>query len=268
MRNYSQESRRAGRDRKRSKAIILILVRRQEVLQKAYKQVQRRLAKFYISMTTKEKQRIEQQKVKRFASGAACRRVYLDREIDRRIDRVRYKDEEEYCNIYQASDAIIDELEAQRQAYSHRVQEKQDRVTDSTINIPTSSIPFPEVPSDGVYSSNSPFPSSPLGYSQSRTVSFDQGFIADRISQGERVIFQSQQSQRQQQRVQVQARNRQAGCKVQDLENRLDQQVRKCPLYYVRKCTGSPVDFRHRLDECVDPEQELVCTEVQALQRI
>jgi hypothetical protein len=81
-------------------------------------------------------------------------------------------------------------------------------------------------------------------------------------------MFQSQQSQRQRRRVQAQAQNQQAGCEVWDLENRLDQWVGKCPLCYVRKCTGSPVDFRHRLDECVDPEQELVRTEVQALQRI
>lgn len=31
---------------------------------------------------------------------------------------------------------------------------------------------------------------------------------------------------------------------------------------------GSPVDFGHRLDECRDSEQELVRTEVQALQQI
>ncbi len=268
MRNYSQESGRAGRDGKRSEAIILMPVGRQEALQKAHEQAQRRPAKFHISMTAKEKQRIEQQKVERFVSGAACRRVYLDREMDGRMDRVRCEDEEERCDVCQASDAMMDELEAQRQAYVQGEQEKQDRLMDSAIDMPTSSIPFPEVPSDGINSSDGRFPSSPPGYSQSSTVSFDQGFMADRISQGDRVIFQSQQSQQQQQRVQVQARNRQAGCEVWDLENRLDQWVGKCPLCYVRTCTGGPVDFRHRLDECVDPEQELVRTEVQALQQI
>lgn len=268
MRNYSQESGRAGRDGKRSEAIILMPVGRQEALQKAHEQAQRRPAKFHISMTAREKQRIEQQKVERFVSGAACRRVYLDREMDGRMDRVRCEDEEERCDVCQASDAMMDDLEAQRRVYIQREQEKQDRLMDSAIDMPTSNIPFPEVPSEGVNSSDGPFPSSPPGYSQSSTVSFDQGFMADRISHGERVIFQSQQSQRQQQRVQAQARNRQAGCEVWDLENRLDQWVGKCPLCYVRKCTGSPVDFRHRLDECVDPEQELVRTEVQALQQI
>jgi hypothetical protein len=109
--------------------------------------------------------------------------------MDGRMDRVRCEDEEERCNVYQASDAIMDDLEAQRQVYIQREQEKQDRLMDSTIDIPTSNIPFPEVPSERVNSSNGPFPSSPPGYSQSSTVSFDQGFIADRISYRERVIF-------------------------------------------------------------------------------
>ncbi|KAK6591474.1 hypothetical protein H4I95_12188 [Botrytis cinerea] len=126
MRNYSQESGRAGRDGKRSDAIILMPVGRQEALQKAHEQAQRRPATFHISMTVKEKQRIEQQKVERFAS-----------------------------------DAMMDELEAQQQAYIHREQEKQDRFTDSAIHMPTSSIPFPEVPRDGVHSSDGPFPRSP-----------------------------------------------------------------------------------------------------------
>ncbi len=101
-------------------------VGRQEALQKVYKQAQRRLAKFYISITAKEKQRIEQQKVERFVSSTAYRRVYLDREINRRIDRVRYKDEEERYNIYRESNSIIEVLEAQQRAYIPREREKQD----------------------------------------------------------------------------------------------------------------------------------------------
>jgi RecQ family ATP-dependent DNA helicase len=268
MRNYSQESGRAGRDGKRSEAIILMPVGRQEALQKAHEQAQRRPGTFHISMTAKEKQRIEQQKVERFVSGAACRRVYLDREMDGRMDRARCEDEEEGCDVCRENDAMMDELEAQRQAYIHREHEKQDRSMDSAIDMPTSSIPFPEVPSDGFNSSDSPFPSSPPGHSQSSTVSFEQGFATDRISPGERIEFQSQQSQRQQQRLQVQAQNQQEGHEVWDLENRLDQWVGKCPLCYVRKCQGSEVDIRHALEECIDPEQVLVTNEVKALQTI
>ena len=268
MRSYSQESGRAGRDGKRSEAIILMPVGRQEALQKAHEQAQRRPAKFHISMTAKEKQRIEQQKVERFVSGAACRRVYLDREMDGRVDRARYKDEEERCDVCRESNAMMDELEAQRQAYVQREHEKQERLMDSAIDIPSSNMPFSGFPSEGFESSNGPFPSSPPPRVQSSVISFDQGFIADRISPEERFEFQSQQSQRQQQRLRVQAQNRQEGHDVWDLENRLDQWVGKCPLCYVRKCTGSPVDFRHTLEECVDPKQELVAQEVGVLQSI
>jgi hypothetical protein len=111
--------------------------------------------------------------------------------MDGRMDRVRCEDEEERYNMCQASDAIMDDLEAQWRVYIQREQEKQDRLMDSAINMLTSNIPFPEVPSEGVNSSNGPFPSSPPGYSQGSTVSFDQGFMADRISHRERVIFQS-----------------------------------------------------------------------------
>jgi len=118
--------------------------------------------------------------------------VYLNREIDKRIDRVKCEDEEEHCNICRESNIIINEFEAQRRVYIQREQEKQDRLIDSAIDISTSNIPFPEIPSDGVNSSNSSFPSSSSGYSRSNTVSFNQGFMANRISQREYIIFQSQ----------------------------------------------------------------------------
>ncbi|KAG4426956.1 hypothetical protein IFR05_017561, partial [Cadophora sp. M221] len=84
----------------------------------------------------------------------------------------------------------------------------------------------------------------------------------------EREEFQSQQIQRQQQRLQVQARHQQEGHDVWDLENRLDMWVGKCPLCYVRKCGGRQVDIRHTFEECIDEEHELVCKEVQALQSV
>ena len=53
-----------------------------------------------------------------------------------------------------------------------------------------------------------------------------------------------------------------------DLENRLDQWVGKCPLYYIRKYTGSPINFRYILEECINSKQELVTQEVSVLQSI
>jgi hypothetical protein len=37
--------------------------------------------------------------------------------MDGRMDRVRCEDEEERCNVCQASNTIIDDLEAQRRVY-------------------------------------------------------------------------------------------------------------------------------------------------------
>jgi hypothetical protein len=93
-------------------------VGRQEALQKSHEQARRRPAEFHISMTAKEKRQIEQQRTERFMSGAKCRRVYLDQEMDGRIDRVRCEDEEERCDVCQASDARMGELETQQQAYT------------------------------------------------------------------------------------------------------------------------------------------------------
>jgi hypothetical protein len=82
--------------------------------------------------------------------------------MDGRVDRARCEDKEEYCNIYRESNTIIDKLEAQWQAYIQREYEKQERLMDSTINIPLSNMPFSGFPSEGFESSNRPFPSSLL----------------------------------------------------------------------------------------------------------
>ncbi|KAG4426959.1 hypothetical protein IFR05_017558, partial [Cadophora sp. M221] len=214
MRNYGQESGRGGRDGLRSQAIIMMPVGKQEALQKSHEQAQRQPPKFHITITAKEKERIERQKVERFMSGARCRRIYLDQEMDGRIDRVRCEDEEERCDVCCESDATMEELEAKRQAYveeARKEQEKQGRSMDSAIDIPSSSVRVGGVPINGLDSSNCPFPSSPPAYSQSSIVSFDRGFAADPISPAEREEFQSQQIQRQQQRLQVQARHQQEG---------------------------------------------------------
>jgi hypothetical protein len=142
-------------------------------------------------MTGKEKERIKQQKVERFVSGAKCRRIYLDQEMDGRIDRVRCEDGEERCDVCQASNSMMEELEARRQAYVQEVQEKEEPSMDSAIDIPSSRVPFSGIPSDGFGSSHGPFPSSPPAYSPSSAISFDQGFAADRGRAEERVEFQS-----------------------------------------------------------------------------
>ena len=70
--NYSQESGRASRDGMPGEAFIMMPVGKQEALQKAHKQAQRRPTQFQIEMSATDKKRIERQKVERFISGAKC----------------------------------------------------------------------------------------------------------------------------------------------------------------------------------------------------
>jgi hypothetical protein len=90
----------------------------------------------------------------------------------------------------------------------------------------------------------------------------------DPIYHDEQVEFQSQQSQRRQQRFQSQLQVQHAGQEVWDLENQLDQWIGKCALCYVRGDSRFVVDSQHTLDECLDDEQALVVAEVHALEGI
>jgi hypothetical protein len=251
MRNYGQESGRAGRDGQRAQAIVLMPAGKQEALQKSCEQAQRQPVKIRGAMTEKEKRWIEQQKVDRFLSGGRCRRIYLDGEMDGRMDRVRCEEGEERCDVCQDSDGMVERMEAQRQAYVQEERE-QDRSLDSGIDIP-SSIRLPELPE--------PSPSS-----QDSIVGFDQGFTD--ITTADRHEFEAQQSQRQQQRLRIRDQNQREGHEVWDLEDRLDMWVGKCALCYVRKCQGSDVDIQHPFEECQDDMHELVAEEIKALEGI
>ena len=59
--------------------------------------------------------------------------------VSGRIDRTRCEDEEERCVRCRESDAMMDELEDQRRACIRQEQEKQERLVDSAIDMPTSS---------------------------------------------------------------------------------------------------------------------------------
>jgi hypothetical protein len=80
--------------------------------------------------------------------------------------------------------------------------------------------------------------------------------------------FQTQQSQRQEQRSRIQAKNQQEGQEVWDLEHRLDMWVGKCPLCYIQQCQGLEVDIQHPFDKCPDELHGLVAEEVEVLKGI
>jgi hypothetical protein len=59
-----------------------------------------------------DKKQVKREKVDRFISRAQCRRIDLDQEMDGQVDQVGCKEGEERCDIYQKSDAMMEEAEA------------------------------------------------------------------------------------------------------------------------------------------------------------
>jgi RecQ family ATP-dependent DNA helicase len=261
LRNYVQESGRAGRDMERAQAIILVPDGRQEALQQLLEVPSR--PQIGGNLSEKEKGWAEQRKVDRFISGTKCRRIYLDQEMDGRLDRVRCEDGEERCDVCQESDGMVERMEAQQQAYMREEQEKEARLWDRGVDIPSSSIDIPARSSRGIG-----FPSAPPSNSQGSIARVDPDFAGDYITSADREEFQGQQRQRQTQRLQIASQNQQEGREVWSLEERLDVWVGICPLCYVRQCQGCVVDIRHALHECPDELQKIVAQEAKVLEDI
>lgn len=315
MRNYVQESGRAGRDRQRSEAIIMVPEGRQESLQKRFEHA--RVSTRICDQGTKEgKRRIEMERMERFISGSKCRRIHLDQQMDGRMDRIRCEAGEERCDVCQQSDAMMEQLEQQRQAWT-----AQEQVRDGEASIDNN-----EAPSDDeLWTSPGPglriegkqtMPERPAGNTQQQEwqgsrldsgidipsssnideladrmiderdirssewtrsspprgiISLDHGFGpagAQVITEADRAEFQAQQVQRWQQRDRVEEQNRREGFEVQDVRNKLDQWVGKCPICYIDQCQGEQVDAHHSLEECPENARADVMAEATALGKI
>jgi len=238
-------------------------------------------------MSASEEKQIEWEKMERFLSGGKCRRIFLDAEMDGRDDRLRCEEGEERCDVCSNDDAIMEGLEAEREAYAHEEREAytqeqregQDRWMDSGIEIPSSSVPGRhiditdsssriDIPSS-IGDSHDGGSTSPIrGHSPSSSVEFDHIFAAGPIQASEQDEFAAQQVQRSQQRWRTIVQEQDEGHEVWDLENRLDSWVGKCPLCYVRQCQGWDIDVRHTLDVCPDILQEEVAIEAESLSKV
>ena len=132
-------------------------------------------------------------------SGDKCRRLYLDHEMDGRIDRVRCEQGEERCEVCRASDTMMDELEAQRQAYVQQDHYQHDHEVDSRIQMLTMT----------PCRSRNRFIATPYSPVRHQGGLFDRGISTDHIHLDERDKFHSQQRQRQ--RFQSQSQVQYAG---------------------------------------------------------
>jgi superfamily II DNA helicase RecQ len=101
--DYAQESRRAGRDRLRSKAVIIVQEGKQQAAKDKQAEAEQQLVQAYVGID----------------KTATCWRVVLDRYLDRReTERVACKKREEKCNVCRGADSAEDNKEVEKASES------------------------------------------------------------------------------------------------------------------------------------------------------
>jgi superfamily II DNA helicase RecQ len=112
LKDYAQESGRAGRDGQSSEAIIMMPMRDGRPIEVAPKN---------------EKGWVD---IQEFISGAVCRRVILDQVMDGRMDRERCEEGEETCDVCQGKDE-----EERRQAVREGVIRRLNEEIDDSVSV-------------------------------------------------------------------------------------------------------------------------------------
>ena len=259
LRDYAQESGRAGRDRKSSEAIIVC----GQVEQVQPKHKPRSWA------------RSQGEDVVDLVAGYNCRRVVIDRIMDGRLDRVGCKEGEEQCDVCWRNQQM-DLPMLQLPALSPRVvQFSQDR------------LPTLERAKEGVITSDVEFGDSGVGKSmssqvQSSPISEDRGFIdqspipgrfhlqedlqddLQNKMQGDiqlQAVFEKQQRDRQWLASQVTKRHREEGQEIAEFEEQLRKWANRCPICKLQK----EIQQQHRLEDCKHPELENVLYGVRSM---
>jgi hypothetical protein len=252
----------------------------QEALQSHHARLRAQPVVHRAVITEADKKRVEREKVDRFISGAQCRRIDLDQEMDSRVDRLRCEDGKERCDVCQESDNMMEEAEALRQAYiveqergsEHEPEsgpesgpenepEKEpaneryrpEPTLDSAIDIPSSqSVVQPS--SLGVSQPSSP----PVIQSDSRNepsknpishmVSSDPGLEAKVTVIAEEADFQNQLIQYKETQTYARTQAQKECQAVWELEQQLEEWVGQCPVCFIR---GFP-DSKHSIINCVE----------------
>jgi len=90
-----------------------------------------------------DRAQVEQARVHGFISGARCRRIHLDQEMNGRTDRVGCEGGEEKCDVCQLDDQAMAEAEQLRRLYNtkHAKESSEERL-DSGIGMTSSPIPL------------------------------------------------------------------------------------------------------------------------------
>jgi superfamily II DNA helicase RecQ len=82
----SQESGRAGRDSKRSEAIIMMPAGRQKALQQAHAH-KRDIIQWHKGILLKKKKRIKRRKIDQFINKAVCHQMHLNQAINTKVSK-------------------------------------------------------------------------------------------------------------------------------------------------------------------------------------
>jgi RecQ family ATP-dependent DNA helicase len=258
LRDYAQESGRAGRDGKSSEAIIIC------------GPVENRQSSHRPKSWAKSSEDIFD-----FIAGYICRRVIMDQIMDGRMDRVRCEEGEEQCDVCQRSQGMDLPMSLLPASSPNIVRASQEGLPTSRNNegLISSDVRFGDSGIGKSMSSQvqeSTMPSSPPNMPSS-PVSEDGGFMNQSPIPGRfqtsqdnmemQRIFEQQQRERQWLASIITRQCQEEGQEIVEFEEQLRKWANRCPLCKLQKRQ----DQWHRLEDCAQPELESILYGVQTM---
>jgi superfamily II DNA helicase RecQ len=258
LRDYAQESGRAGRDGVASEAIIV------------HQPVED--GRFHRSWVSAEDEDVEE-----FVAGYSCRRVVMDRVMDGHTNRVMCEEGEERCDVCQqihetgrdpevSSSPGLPAIDGAEKEEGPGLEARFDSRLGVSSQFQSFHAPTQarasSIAQDDAWFSTTPVEaySSPVAEHR-RMVAHRKGEVEKAELQME-MGFDEQEHQRRWMQSMVTRETRQQACEVQELERHLREWNRKCPLCHLR---GGRQD--HELEECARPEAEGIRCEVENMRK-
>lgn len=244
LRDYAQESGRAGRDGQASEAIIIRCRGRDE----------------YGTRPPDGRRWVEPmtQDMPEFMSGRDCRRVVMDEVMDGRDDRAGCEEGEEMCDVCREDRRVAEEpADIDSEIYGDARPIEDDPFTDSGVVIPSSSqqaelIPSSQQNSSTAMKSSPPDFSQPMGQGSPVEREVDNSSPCVRrvnVQQEDsqlRARFEQQQRHRQWQQRAWAEYHQQEACQVAELERQLERFQGRCPLCLVHQAE----EQQHAIENC------------------
>lgn len=234
LRDFAQESGRAGRDRQVSESIIICSS-----------------AKLEAGHGHRSWIGLEVEDIAEFMAGHHCRRVIMDGVMDGRTSRIRCEDGEERCDVCEVQDIAAEEAELP-------TLDAISRTGSPCVDRPVRPEPFEDSGLGRCTSSALP------GIEDSdieEAASEDQGFapgtkISQRFQSDFDIEAAFEQQQRERRRLEMIARKsrQEEAQEVAEFEGYLRSWVHRCPLCHLQGRS----EQLHQLEECPHPEKDMV----------